>query len=299
MGSPVIAGCLFVGNTADAINGYGGGLNAYGSLTVANCAFMNCTSHTGGGMAIAKSSVVDIGNCTFAGNEATVGAGIGLYYTSTVTATNTIIAFSGSGAAIDGTGLITVAHCDLFGNAGGDWIGPVAGQLGVNGNISADPLLVDPSGLDCHLAWPSPCRDAGDSSAVLEKTDFEGDPRIAGSSADMGADEFHEHLYCLGRAVPASFVSIRIAGTPSAPVTLALGSGILDPPQPTPYGNLYLALPLVRFNPGTIPASGILFCPATVPATWIPGEEKPLQALVGPPGNPGSTLTNLLNLMVE
>ena len=78
-----------------------------------------------------------------------------------------------------------------------------------------------------------------------------------------------------------------------------MGSGIQDPPQSTPYGDLYLLMPLARKWPfGTMPSNGVRIKPAAVPWTWIPGEEYPFQALVGPLA-PGSVLTNLLTLTVE
>ena len=45
----------------------------------------------------------------------------------------------------------------LHGNAGGDWIGGIAGQLGVSGNFSADPLFCDPDNGDFTLSSQSPC----------------------------------------------------------------------------------------------------------------------------------------------
>jgi hypothetical protein len=83
------------------------------------------------------------------------------------------------------------------------------------------------------------------------------------------------------------------------PVTLALGSGVQDPPQATPYGDLYLTLPPVKtFNLGGVPSNGICVMPGTVPSNWQTGEEYFFQALVGPK-SPGSVLTNLMILTVE
>ncbi len=56
---------------------------------------------------------------------------------------NTIIAFGNQGPAVlcAGSSNCTLSCCDLYGNAGGDWVGAIAGQLGVDGNICADPLF--------------------------------------------------------------------------------------------------------------------------------------------------------------
>ena len=55
---------------------------------------------------------------------------------------NTIIAFSTDGGAISCDDLApSLSCCDLFGNSGGDWVGCVAEQYGINGNFSADPVV--------------------------------------------------------------------------------------------------------------------------------------------------------------
>ncbi len=46
---------------------------------------------------------------------------------------------------------------DLYDNAGGDWTGPIAGQLDVNGNISEDRLFCDLPALDLTPQSDSPC----------------------------------------------------------------------------------------------------------------------------------------------
>ena len=55
------------------------------------------------------------------------------------------------------------------------------------GNQNADPRLVRPY---FKLAPSSPCRDAGDPSASLGPTDYEGDARVVGTASDVGADEY-------------------------------------------------------------------------------------------------------------
>jgi hypothetical protein len=68
--------------------------------------------------------------------------------------------------------------------------------------------------------------------------------------------------------------------------------------MPTPYGDLYLTLPVAPLNLGLVPADGILVSSYQVPGWWQPGSRYPFQALVGPM-TPGSKLTNLMLLEVE
>jgi hypothetical protein len=167
------------------------------------------------------------------------------------------------------------------------------------GMINADPLFADPANDDYHLTWPSPCRNAGDNTAVTELLDFEGDPRIVGT-VDMGVDEFYYHLYSVGDVLPGSPIDIKVVGVPGLPALLALGAGIQDPPQSTPHGDLWLKLPLAKsWQLGAVPATGILTHTATVPSGWPSGSQHPFQALVGPWGGGASRLTNMLLLEVE
>ena len=67
----------------------------------------------------------------------------------------------------------------------------VSDQTGINGNISADPLFLDPANNDFHLCLGSPAIDAGSTAGlVLPATDFDGNPRVIDGNVDIGAYEF-------------------------------------------------------------------------------------------------------------
>jgi hypothetical protein len=53
----------------------------------------------------------------------------------------------------------TIECTNIYGNMdlGGDWVGPIASQLGMNGNIRRNPYFCDTTNYDFHLAPNSPC----------------------------------------------------------------------------------------------------------------------------------------------
>jgi hypothetical protein len=140
--SPTIIECLFINNTADS----GGGiLIAQGSPLVTHCTFVGNEAYWGGGVFAYGGSTPLVENCTFLD-------GAGLYYGGAIccsdagtcpTITNSILAFSTAGTGVHCLqgATASLACCDVFGNAGGDWVGVIAPQYGVNGNICADPLF--------------------------------------------------------------------------------------------------------------------------------------------------------------
>ena len=71
-GSPTasrVEDCLFSGNSADPNKGYGGGLGLYGTLTISNCVFHDCTAARGGGLCVSKSSAATLLNRLRPGDE--------------------------------------------------------------------------------------------------------------------------------------------------------------------------------------------------------------------------------------
>jgi hypothetical protein len=121
-GSPILSWSLIAGNTAV----YGPAIYGYYSTVV-------------------------MGNCTIVDNDGTytISAGSGSWQIA-----NTIVSLN-SGQAIFGS-VSTLSCSDLWGNSG-DWVGGIAGQLGINGNISLDPGFCNPAADNWGIDSGSPC----------------------------------------------------------------------------------------------------------------------------------------------
>lgn len=157
----IVEECVFTGNTAGDLGG-GLMLKRVPSHTVRTCLFHGNTAGRGGGAAFWEGeSTPEFSGCTVAGNEAAEGGGL-YAKESNPTIGNTIIAFNGPGGAVGcgGGGDPSLSCSDLFGNTGGDWVGCVANQAGMNDNFSDDPLFCDAGFDDYTLAANSPCLDA-------------------------------------------------------------------------------------------------------------------------------------------
>ena len=150
-------GCLFSGNSATA--GGGVAVASGSSATLTDCTFSgNSAVAFGGGLSFVWSLGTVVG-CTFHGNGAPEGSGVHSGYGSALEVQNCIVAFSTQGPGVGcGSFVIpTLTCCDIYGNAGGDWVGDIADQYGVNGNICEDPLFCDPENGDFTITSDSPC----------------------------------------------------------------------------------------------------------------------------------------------
>jgi predicted outer membrane repeat protein len=183
--SPTLTNVTFLENTAI----WGGGMSCDSSPTLNNCTFSKNQAASGGGMYCTSDhatltdctfslnwawsdgggmecwdSFSTLSNCTFFGNSSTYLWGI-IYCGagSCVTLLNTIIAFSTQGGAIgcDGASTASLTYCNVYGNAGGDWVACIAGQNTIPGNISCNPKFCYPDTGNFHLAENSCCVGAG------------------------------------------------------------------------------------------------------------------------------------------
>jgi predicted outer membrane repeat protein len=163
---PTLEACSFKGNTA----GYGGGLAvvySYGPVT--GCSFFGNIASEGGGMYLRGNVQATFTGCTVAGNSTTGGGGaVSVLVNSDPVFSNCLLAYDsgGPGVVVDGTSTASFACSDIYGNSGGNWTGYIAGQLGVSGNISANPLLCGLPDGDLTVGDNSPCLPAGNSCGV-------------------------------------------------------------------------------------------------------------------------------------
>jgi len=123
-----------------------------------------------GGAIYAECELV-VRNATLVGNGADGGAGSAVYcLNGSVALERSIVAANGldemyPNAPVAGP---TTAECTLVhGNAGGNWVGGLAGQGGLAGNLAINPMFCDAWGGDLRLGPESPCLPAGNSCGVL------------------------------------------------------------------------------------------------------------------------------------
>lgn len=139
--APTLVRCVFDGNGSDM----GGAVCCTGgsSPLLKRCLFFGNAADSAPAVAglLASSPVVE--RCTMRDNIGVGGSSIYCDATSTVTVEGTIVAFGHKGPAVACApgGSVALSCCDVYGNEYGDWVGCIAGQLGANGNICADPLF--------------------------------------------------------------------------------------------------------------------------------------------------------------
>jgi parallel beta helix pectate lyase-like protein/galactose oxidase-like protein len=294
---PIIIGNVICHNTAESI---GGGISCDRScpLIVNNVIHHNqATTGGGGGIFCVKcANPVQIVNNTIYSNTSASGGGIGTY-NAMVDIANTIL-WGNSAPATFGPEIwvgswlagstVTISNSDVKGGKSAVAVHAYCPGCVLNwgaGMIDANPAFVDPANDDVHLTYGSPCRETGSSAASgIPLIDFEGDPRSAGLSADMGADEFYAHLYYTGRATPGQSIDIKVIGSPSSPLLWAFS--LYPVPLTTPayipgVGDLYLSPPFLFGLNVAIPTSGVFSWSLQFPPSFPAPSDFPTQALIG------------------
>jgi len=171
-----IKNCRFVANTTSSP--HGGAISIPVFSKIDSCLFAFNSADDGGAIRVHSDKQLDlrqpfrtISNCTFFGNESSTGT-ISLGAWANTAITNCIFSGGIGSQAIyidggSGIGLGLIACTNIFGNEGGDWVGPIADQLDSNGNMSADPWFCDTTSSECTLMDISPCAPANNDCGVL------------------------------------------------------------------------------------------------------------------------------------
>jgi hypothetical protein len=159
-----ITSCRFIGNQAERGGAVFGqnldGLNIDHSLFVRNRATIE-----GGAVYVFGDFLLQVEFSTFCRNSAHAGSGLFTSGGADLTLAKSIVALGLGGASVDYYygGAMTVSQSDIWGHAGGDWVGPLAAQRNLNFNVYADPRFCDPdadipdfrlSSVSVAMVWP-------------------------------------------------------------------------------------------------------------------------------------------------
>lgn len=138
----VIRGC-------QAANSGGGLFAIAGAATVIErCTFVNDSALEGGALCFIQCAPL-IRSCTIVNNNALLAGAVYILSPSLPVFDHTLVAFNNRYSIVsehypDGdTTFLDLSCCNIYGNVGGDWIGRLAPFLGIDGNISQDPLFCD------------------------------------------------------------------------------------------------------------------------------------------------------------
>jgi predicted outer membrane repeat protein len=169
-GSPVIDGCTFISNSGGA-GGGGIGTGSGSAFTVKNTVFRGNSTVSTGGAGLEAASGVTAVNCVFQSNSGngllyivggtvinssfTGNSSYGVAFDQDGTVSNSILWADAIDEVFIGFGTISVTYSDVGGSG---FSGP--------GNISANPLFVNPAGNDLRLGSGSSAIDSGNNAAV-------------------------------------------------------------------------------------------------------------------------------------
>lgn len=180
MSSPIIMNNIITNNISIT---HGGGIFLFKceGIIANNIIAQNHAEQNGGGIHCNASPVAIINN-TIANNA---NEAIMLIECGGNLVANNIIAFNSTGISNNG-GAPIVRFNDVL-----SYLKNYINVTDIANDIEEDPLFANPDAVNYHIEQKSRCINAGSDSYVRTGwTDIDGEPRIMGGRADMGADEF-------------------------------------------------------------------------------------------------------------
>ncbi len=165
------SGCGFLFNQVVASSGGALQFEQSDSDVGTSWFYMNQAPY-GAAICASGAALIDVTSCTIVENPSTApagGAGIYVWGDTVATVDRTIIAFNTNGEAVaeDSNGAATLTCSCLYDNDGGDWVGPIAGQGTIDGNMTANPLFCALAFYDLYLCADSPCLPALNDCGLL------------------------------------------------------------------------------------------------------------------------------------
>ena len=206
-GAGTISNCAFINNDVSTGSVGGGGLYFTGTpteaTTIVNCVFYSNKAKYGGAIYAGGTRVIDVINCTIAGNSCIEDGGAGYYgQNAELNIKNSIIWGNKKGSNANGLrsvanpGKVRLDHNIIEGGKGGVVEGePVTVTIINNDETDAknsDPLFINTESGNLNLQEGSPAIDAGNNTLVPAYivTDIENGQRIRNTTVDLGAIEY-------------------------------------------------------------------------------------------------------------
>jgi hypothetical protein len=155
--APTVERCFFLRNEAGS---FGGAVDLrLSDAYFEGCVLLDNTAGFIGAAARMFSSSPLFIRCTVCGSDARDDGGLSCQNGSSLSLEACIFAYALRFPLLtcDGTSDATLVACDLWGNAGGDWLGYQADQLGTDANFRAEPGFCDLGAGDVSLCADSWC----------------------------------------------------------------------------------------------------------------------------------------------